>query len=53
MSYTIHGNDWQTIGYSMATLNGGPCLTLPLLLLGSIAAFIAYGSRLDEELGTL
>ena len=52
MSHTVHCHHGKTVGYGMPTLHGGPCFALALLLLGCVAAFIAYCGGVDEQFGS-
>ena len=53
MAHTVDGNQRKAVGHGMTALHGGPCLTLSLLFLRCVAALIADGSGINEQLGTL
>lgn len=52
-TYSVYGDDWQSVGYGMATHHGSPRLALALLLLLGIIGSIADGGRIDEHFGSL
>ena len=51
-SYTVYGNDWQTIGYGMTALYGNPCIQLTALFVFRIHRVPADSSRINQQLGT-
>ena len=53
MARAVDGYHGESVGHSMTALHSSPCLTLALLLVGGIAAFVAYGCRVNEQFGTL
>ncbi len=52
MSYPVHSHHRQAVGNSMTALHCLPGHALTLLLIGSIAALIADGRWINEEVGT-
>ena len=53
MAHTVDGNQRKAVGHGMTALHGGPCLALPLLFVGSVAALIADGCGVDQQFGSL
>ena len=51
MPYPIDGHDGQTVGHGMTALHELPCLALARLLLGCVAALVADGGGIDEDVG--
>lgn len=52
-AHTVDRHDGKAVGYGVSALYGGPCLTLALLLVGSVGEGIADGGGVDEQVGTL
>jgi hypothetical protein len=51
MSYPIHSHDGEAVGHGMTPLHELPSLALALLFVRRIAALIAYGGGIDEDVG--
>jgi len=53
VAYAVNGDYRQAVGYGVASLHGRPSLALPLLFVGGVAAFPAYGCGIYEQLCAL
>ena len=52
-AYTVDRHDGQSVGNGMSTLHSCPSLALALLFFLCIIGSITYGSRINQEFGTL
>ena len=51
-AHTVDGHNGKTVGHGVSALHGGPCLALPLLFFWRVAALIADGGGVDEQVGS-